>query len=286
MARKGRLAGVELRDTTRQGSSTVTELRLLSDTGLEVDVTIRVPDGLSGPGPAVLLLGGRETGRDAARLSGDIGTVVVAALSYPFVGDPTVKDLEAVLQLPRIQRALLDTVPALLLATDYLLGQPYIDGKRLELVGVSLGAFLVSPAGVLDERIRRVWIVHGAGNPAQVIDYALRDDVRIRPLRRMIAALLTGLAGGRYLAPERWVGRMSPRPVIVINAKGDESLPRASVAALHAALQEPFEIIWTAGTHVQPNRADVIELISAQILQRVSQEAFTGSSEPRKAPSL
>src|SRR5688572_25439422 len=108
MARKGRLAGVERRDTARQGSSTVTELRLLSDTGLAVDVTVRVPDGLSGPGPAVLLLGGRETGRDAARLSDDIGAVVVAALSYPFVGDPTVKDLEAVLQLPRIQRAVLD----------------------------------------------------------------------------------------------------------------------------------------------------------------------------------
>jgi dienelactone hydrolase len=72
-------------------------------------------------------------------------------------------------------------VPAILLAVDYLLEQPYIDANRLELAGVSLGAFLVSPAAVLDERIRRVWIVHGAGNPAQVIEYELRDNVRAPP---------------------------------------------------------------------------------------------------------
>jgi dienelactone hydrolase len=278
VARKGRLAGVEVRAATRQGQSIVTELRLLADTGLAVEIAVRVPDGPAKPRPVVLLLGGKRTGRDAARLSSDIGDVVVVALSYPFAGDPTVKDLEAVLELPRIQRAVLDTVPAILLAIDYLLEQPYVDANRLELVGVSLGAFLVSPAGVLDERIRRVWIVHGAGNPTAVIDHALRDDIRIGPLRRSLAALLTVLAAGPYLSPEQWVGRISPRPVIVINARGDEALPRASVEVLHAALEEPFEVIWVQGPHVQPNRTEVIELLSAQILQRVSREALAVSS--------
>ena len=246
----------------------------LADTGLAVDLTVRVPDGPVRPRPTVLLLGGRGTGRDAARLGHDIGDVVVAALSYPFAGDPTVTDLQAVLQLPRIQRAVLDTVPAILLATDYLLEQPYIDANRLELVGVSLGAFLVSPAGVLDKRIRRVWIVHGAGKPVEVIDYGLRDKVHIRPLRRMIAALVNVLAAGHYLAPERWVGRISPRPVIAINARDDGRLPRASVEALHAALKDPYEIVWLDGPHVQPNRPEVIERLSAQILKRVSYEAL------------
>jgi hypothetical protein len=273
VARKGHLAGVEVRASTRQGSSTVTELRLVADTGLAVDVAVRVPDGPDVPRPALLLLGGKETGRDAARLGGDSRDVVVAALSYPFAGDPKVKGLQAVLQLPRIQRAVLDTVPAVLLATDYLLKQSYIDANRLELVGVSLGAFLVSPAGVLDKRIRRVWLVHGAGHPVEVIDYGLRDDVRNRSLRRMTAALVNVLAAGHYLAPERWVGRISPRPVIAINARNDERLPRASVDALHAALKDPYEIVWLDGPHVLPNRPELIERLRAEILTRVSDES-------------
>jgi dienelactone hydrolase len=278
--RKGRLSGVEVRATTRQGSSTVTELRLVSDSGLAVDLTIRVPDGPGTPRPTVLILGGRGTGRDAARLGSDIREVVVAALSYPFAGDPTVKGMRGVLRIRRIQRAVLDTVPAILLATDYLFAQPYVDANRLELIGVSLGAFLVSPAGVIDKRIRRVWIVQGAGNPAEVIDYALRDRIGIRPLRRMIAALLNVLVDGHHLAPELWVGRISPRPVIAINARDDGRLPRASVDVLHAALEDPYELVWVDGPHVQPNRADVIESLSARILTRVSHEVPDGTFLP------
>jgi dienelactone hydrolase len=284
-ARKGRLAGVERRAATRQGSSTVTELRLVADTGLTVDLAVRVPDGPVRPRPTVLILGGRGTGRDAARLGADVGDVVMVALSYPFAGDPKVKGVHAVLQIPWIQRAVLDTVPAILLAADYLLEQPYVDANRFELVGVSLGAFLVSPAGVLDKRIRRVWIVHGAGNPEGVIDYWLRDDVGFRPLRRTLASLLNVLAGGQYLASERWVGRISPRPVIAINARNDERLPRASVDTLHAALKDPYEIVWMDGPHVQPNRPEVIEILRARILERVSREVFLVGSAPQNAPA-
>ena len=281
--RKGRLQDVKVLAATRQGSSTVTELRLVADSGLTVDLTVRVPDGPGIPGPAVLILGGRGTGQDAARLGSDIGDVVVAALSYPFAGDPTVKGMRAVLRIRRIQRAVLDTVPAILLATDYLLEQPYVDPSRLELIGVSLGAFLVSPAGVLDTRIRRLWIVHGAGDPAAVIDYSLQDNVVIRPLRRLIASFLSAVVAGPYLAPERWVGRMSPRPVIAINARDDRRLPRASVYALHAALRDPYEIVWVDGPHVLPSRQEVIETLRAQILERVSYEAFPVGSVPQDA---
>ena len=61
--RKGQLAGVEVRAATRQGSSRVTELRLVADSGLTVDLTVRVPDGPEKPRPAVLILGGRGTGQ-------------------------------------------------------------------------------------------------------------------------------------------------------------------------------------------------------------------------------
>jgi dienelactone hydrolase len=277
--RKGHLAKVEVQTETRLGSGALTELRLIADTGLAVDLAVRTPAGAPRPRPTILILGGKGTGRDAARLAGETDEVVVAALSYPFAGDPDVKGMRAVLQARRIQRAILDTVPAILLANDYLLGQRYVDPHRFELVGVSLGAFLVGTAGALDRRIRRVWLVHGAGEPATVIEYALHDRIELATVRRVLASALNELVAGRYLAAERWVGRISPRPVVVINARGDESLPPASVAALHAALEQPYEIIWTDGPHVQPNRPEVLERLRARILERVVRNP-SGSAIP------
>jgi dienelactone hydrolase len=278
-ARTGRLASVETQTEARQGAGILTELRLIADSGLAVDLAVLAPAGAIRQRPTLLVLGGKGTGRDAARLAGESDDLVVAAISYPFAGDPDVKGLRAALQARRIQRAILDTVPAILLATDYLLRQPYVDPDRFELVGVSLGAFLVSPAGALDRRIHRVWLVHGAGQPDQVIEFALRDDIGVAPLRRMLATALNRLVGGQYLAAEKWVGRISPRPVIAINARDDESLPRASVAALHAALRQPYEIIWMGGPHVQPTRLEVLEGLRARILQRVVDDAGAASQQ-------
>jgi dienelactone hydrolase len=248
-------------------------MRLTANSGLTVDLAVRTPDAPIRPRPTVLLLGGRQTGRDAARLGGDTDSVVVAALSYPYAGDP---DLPAALRLQQMQRALLDTVPAILLATDYLLAEPYVDANRFELIGVSLGAFLVSPAAVLEPRIRRLWLVHGAGRPATVIEFALRSEVRLATLRRMVAAFLNVVAGGEYLAAERWVGRMSPRPVIVINARNDERLPPASVAALHVALRSPYRIVWMEGPHVRPDRPEVIDALRARLLRCVVDDGVSG----------
>jgi dienelactone hydrolase len=272
-ANRQHLARVETQAETRQGSSVVTELRLVADSGLAVELAVRTPDGPLRPRPAVLILGGRATGRDAARLGADVDSVVVAALSYPYAGDPK---RPAVWRTRQIQRAVLDTVPATLLATDYLLAQPYVDANRFELVGVSLGAFLVSPAAVLDERIRRLWLVHGAGRPAAVIEVMLRSEVRLEPLRRMLAAFLNVVAGGDYLAAERWVGRMSPRPVVVINARNDERLPPASVEALHAALRTPYRVIWMDGPHVRPDRPEVIDALRALLLRCVVDDGVSG----------
>jgi hypothetical protein len=271
-SRKGRLARVEIESETRHGDSTITELRLHSDSGFAVELAIRSPATATTALPTALLLGGKGTGRDAARLGADSDAIIVVALSYPYAGDVDVKGLRAVLQARRIRRALLDTVPAILLATEYLLEQPYVDPRRFDLVGVSLGAFLVSPAAVLDERIRRLWLVHGAGQPGEVIEYALREDIGMAPVRHMTAAWLDSLVGGEYLAPEHWVGRVSPRPVIVVNARNDESLPSASVEALHVALREPYEIVWTDGQHVQPNRKEVIEQLRKLVLGRMADE--------------
>jgi len=96
--------------------------------------------------PLAIILGGPYTGREAARLVGDTRGVVVAAISYPFTGDPRPEAATLLREIPRIRAAFLDTPPAIMLALDYLLRLPDVDASLVEVIGVSLGAPFVDAA--------------------------------------------------------------------------------------------------------------------------------------------
>jgi hypothetical protein len=95
-------------------------------------------------------------------------------------------------------------------------------------------------------------------------------------LRRVLARTLAGVAAADHLAPESWVGRISPRPVIVINARDDDALPPECIAVLHQALGEPSEILWTTGGHVHPRRQEVVADLARLVMER--------AIEPGKRP--
>jgi len=284
LVRKGEVAAARATSTWKIGDDVVTEVTLSSTSGLVVDLSVRVPSGANSPRPLVILLAGQGTGRDAVRHTAETRGIVVAALSYPYRGDVDAGILALVLDLPDIQRSLLDTIPAIMLAADWLAGQPYVDPEHVELAGGSLGAFLVSVPGAMDERFRRVWLVHGGGRPALVLEHGLKEHIRFAPARRLAAGLLSAAAYGHHLAPERWVGKISPRPVIVISALDDESIPRESVESLHHALGQPSEVIWMSGPHVLPGREEIIEKITETVFGRIAEEALGPRAESMSKP--
>lgn len=277
-ARKGEIANARETATWTMDNDILTEVSLTSTSGLEVELTVRVPPNANSPRPLIIMIAGKGTGRDAARYTAKTRGVVVAALSYPYRGDEKAGVVSLVLDLPHMQRALLDTIPAIMLAADWLTEQPYVDSDRVELAGGSFGAFLVSVPAAMDERFRRVWLVHGGGQPTMVIEHGLKEHIRFAPARRLAAKLLGAAAYGHHLAPEKWVGRISPRPVIAINALDDESIPRESVETLHRALGQPSEVIWMSGEHVMPGRKEIIEQITDLVFSRVVAEDAPGPS--------
>jgi hypothetical protein len=279
--RKGQLAEARITASWRKGDSVVREVHLISSSGLMVELTVREPANARSPRPLVVLLGGRRTGRDAALLLENVQGVVLASLSYPYRGDLDAELPVLLLDLPELQRALIDTPPAVLLALDYLLQQPFVDPDRVELVGVSFGAFVVSVPGAIDERIRRVWLIHGAGEPVAVLEHLLEPEIPFRPARRAVARLLAVLSCSHHLRPERWVGRIAPRPVIVVHSSEDEAFPRSSIEALHGALGESSEIIWVPGGHVKPRRTEIVQKIGDVVLTRLATEPDEDEVPPR-----
>jgi hypothetical protein len=269
--------------------------RLTAASGLTVDVALKRPASLvageAAARPAVVLLGGHRTGRDAIKLIPHTRGTVVVALAYPYAGEHRLKGVVPILRhVPMIRTAILDTPPALMLAMDYLGGRPYVDATRVEVVGVSLGVPFVCIAGALDPRFARIWAIHGSGQLFAPLEYSMRRTIPFAPLRVAAAGLATVLIGGPRLAPERWVDRIAPRPFVMINATEDERLPRRSVELLYERARQPKDIIWVPGKHVRPREEVVRDLVN-MVLDRMvgvgaAADRVAGDSiaAPRKIP--
>ena len=68
LARRGLLLDATQTAAYRLGDSWVTEHRLVADSGLEVEIALRVPSEPLAQRPLVLLMSGQETGREAVAL--------------------------------------------------------------------------------------------------------------------------------------------------------------------------------------------------------------------------
>jgi len=274
LARRSRLVSARVESRTRENGYVVERVRLRAASGLVVEMAVKRPaedaDGVRSRRPLVLILGGMETGREAVELIEDTRGAVVAALSYPYRDVRSLHGARVVAEVPAVRRAILDTPPAILLALDHLLAQPYIDPRAAELVGVSLGAPFAVVAGALDRRCRRVWSIHGAGDLRGLLAAGLSRSIGLAPLRDAVAALAYALGAGPSIAPERWVGRISPRPFVMVNGSADERLPREAILALYARARAPKEIVWLAGPHVEPERRQVVQQLVDVVLDRVA----------------
>lgn len=274
LERRSGLAAVTEGPVVREGDHELRDVKLRAESGIEFELTIK--RRLSGPGkperrPLAIVLGGHRTARKAVQFIPDAGEMIVAALSYPYAGEPRPDALEFVRDIPNIRRAFLDTPPAIMLALDYLLAQPDVDPSWVELVGVSLGGPFVTIAGALDTRVSRVWVVHGSAGSYGPLEVSMRREIPIPGLRHAAAALSALIINGPSLDPEKWVHRVSPRPFMMVNAQDDERMPRKLVDRLFDGAHEPKAIVWLPGGHVRSSAAVLRPLVDTVVAMMASE---------------
>ncbi len=270
LARKGQLTKVEPVSEYHLRGDQVREFRLFSDSGLVADIAVRRPARELDHRPLLMVMGGQETGRAAVDVIPDTRGATVAAISYPFGTVPHRSLAQVFMALPRIQQGIFDTPAVALLALDYLLSpEAGINPGRVELAGISFGAYLASVPAVLDARIERLWLIHGGGAPAEVFDYGLGKRIPVTPVRLAVSNYLAGVAGAPHLGPEAWVPKLAPRPLILVHAERESSLPRSAIEALEDSVSGPVEILYTPGKHVHPKRPEVVDAISRLMFDRM-----------------
>lgn len=240
----------------------IREVRFQDPDGREVLGVLREPSPTpSAPMAAVILVAGRDTGREAATVIEGPVQEVVLALEYPAALPETFSAADALAGLPTIRRTALRMPGLLRGAAAWLAAEERVDAARILLVGVSYGVPFAAPAAV-DTLFAGVALHHGGADLALLLRTNLAVD---RPWLRATLARL-GAWYFRALEPARWIGRVSPRPLLLINAEHDELVPRASAERLLEAAGPPVRQIWLPYGHLMPGDVQQMEELADSTL--------------------
>lgn len=144
--------------------------------------------------------------------------------------------------------AIRQTVLDLRRAVAWLESRPEIDGKRLGILGTSLGSFMGTLTAEMEPRLGRVAVLLGGGG---VVD-AYYDDPRAASFRRFYETLGGSKAKlAEAIAPVdplTCAANLKDRRVLIVAAKRDEIVPPKMAEALWQATGKQ-KIVWYDCTH-------------------------------------
>jgi dienelactone hydrolase len=238
---------VEEREVLRTADEVVFEVRLETADRSPVTAYLRRPTQLPPGAYGVVLVAGRETGREAAAIIPPPLGGVVLALEYP--GEiPEELELRALVRRVREIRGTARRMPGIVRgAGHHLAALPEVDASRLALVGVSFGVPFAAPAG-RDPVFQGVALLYGGADLALLFRTHLPVDPALA--RRGAARALAFVF--RDLEPARHVGAIAPRPLLLINGTYDDWVPRASALRLRQAARPPVRHVWVEHGHLMP----------------------------------
>lgn len=268
LERKGELSGlsiVEQRKIDSSGEMMETEIRCSSSQGIEFSARIMHPQK-RGNYPVVIIMGGLATGKNSLTYLGPIQDTVLIGVDYPYKGKKrSVPAGEFIISIPRIYGAILNTPGAVFLLIDSLEKlQSFFTVSRITLIGGSLGALFCPVIAALDGRIDSTVILFGAADLPELLEINMNYQNYPWPvpqLSRMVSSLLL-----RPLEPSRYISRISPRTVMMLNGTGDPRMPQQFVERLYHAAQQPKELIWLNVGHVHIKDKRFRQLIGTVII--------------------
>ena len=269
--RRGTLVRQDILASSENGVVQKT-VQLESSSGLQVDMRLMRPVTQQGETlPVIIVMGGEGTGKDAVDLVGEPDGIAYLALDYPYDGDQELDAFwESITAIPGIQQAFLDSPPAMSLAVDWAQQQPWFDADNVELVGASLGVPFTAVAGAIDQRFTRVWLLHGGARNLPWVMHLGRRYIENEFLRGIVARGALLLVYGNSFEAIEWIHEIAPRPLVIVEARNDDFVPReAQEPFIAAAESEYIELVWTDGRHIRPTRKEELQQLLDVVLSRI-----------------
>lgn len=167
----------------------------------------------------------------------------------------------------RLYQALVGTVIDLRRAIDFLARRPECDAQRIGYLGASLGGFAGTMLTAVDARVVAAGLLVTGGKWSAI----LRETRLLLPrLERQGPAFRRVLRLLAPLDPARWIGHISPRPVLMINGTRDTTIGPEAARALRRAAREPKRYDRYPGGHGQYlGRQDVAAVLDEWVLENI-----------------
>lgn len=240
-------------------------VRLNADGEVVTGRLLRPRDG-TGMMPAVLLNNGRELNSEAVRyLPPEFGDVVVLSLDFPEAIPYELSMRTFLLRSTQIREELRRIPRLFSIGGAYLAQRPDVDSARVAMVMTSFAVPFGVIAAAGDERFQNVGLIYGAGNLARVFEANLELNPRF--LRPVMGWLVMQVYG--EFEPTKFVARITPRPVVMVNGRGDPQMPREAVQALYDAARDPKMLIWLETGHLLPTDTRLIRALVDTMLDRL-----------------
>lgn len=131
---------------------------------------------------------------------------------------------------------------------DYLKTRQEIDSTNLTLYGVTMGAVIAAKTLSLERRYSQGILTWGGGDFDTFFKAEMDDRKNLGGFskwifRKVFVSLLSPME------PLNCVHLISPRPLLMQNARHDESIPKVCIEGLHAKARLPKEIKWYETSH-------------------------------------
>lgn len=219
---------------------------LVNERSIATEAHLKVPHAGGPSHPVLITMGGLGTGRLPIDRVRDSRDWILVALDYPYHGSrDSMSNLEFLGVLPEARQAMLDSVPAGRMLLDYLWQRDDVDRERVVLVGGSLGALIAPALAAADDRITAVAILFGAADLGALIDANVDLPWPVRPAVAWAGSIIVS-----PLEPAKYIHRVAPRPLFLLNGTEDEAMPVRCSRLLHELAAEPKTIRWLPLGHV------------------------------------
>jgi dienelactone hydrolase len=263
---------VSRKETTLEQSShySLLHIQLEDDTGLRVEGHIKIPSPQGGPYPAFVMLGGLRTGRRVVDCIDDVDNIVLLALDYPYEEKMSEYGvLEFILQMPEMRRAIMNTVPATMLSIDYLMEREEVDATRIVLIGGSVGALFAPAIAACDPRISAVAILFGAGDLQSLLYANLDAPAPVAAAGAWFGALLVS-----PVEPLKYVDRIAPRPLFMLNGTDDLRMPERCIRLLHEKAKQPKDLRWISSGHLHVRSKEFHNVVRRELVSWLVQQGM------------
>lgn len=215
-----------------------------------------LPKSPSKPSPCLLVLHGYGGSKNDSLLAAPMlvsSGFAVLALDAQYHGErkQAGKDIFSI-DFQSDRDAMIQTILDWRRGIDYLQTRPEIDMDRLALVGASMGGILGGVLTALDERIKAAGLLVAGGDWGSLI---MKSQIPQAVKIRQLVPNLTEESVSQLMDPVdplHFIGRISPRPLLMQNGKKDTIVIPECSQRLFEAAKDPKEIDWYESNHDIP----------------------------------